>query len=76
MNVTVCVEKSDGATQAPVNRQLSHECWCGGWDLNPRTPTGRGPELRVFSTVLTRLSSRAFDLSWQPPLVGSVFDLV
>ncbi len=30
-------------------------CWCGGWDLNPRTPTGQGPE------------PCAFDLSWQPP---------
>ena len=29
--------------------------WCGGWDLNPRTPTGQGPE------------PCAFDLSWQPP---------
>ena len=30
--------------------------WCGGWDLNPRTPTGQGPE------------PCAFDLAWQPPL--------
>src|SRR5438874_11869735 len=29
--------------------------WRGGWDLNPRTPTGQGPE------------PCAFDLSWQPP---------
>src|SRR2546427_13288633 len=29
--------------------------WCGGWYLNPRTPTGQGPE------------PCAFDLSWQPP---------
>src|SRR2546430_13003954 len=33
-------------------------CWCGGWDLNPRTPTGQGPE------------PCAFDLAWQPPLGG------
>ena len=32
--------------------------WCGGWDLNPRTPTGQGPE------------PCAFDLAWQPPLGG------
>ena|SRR2546425_2770464 len=32
--------------------------WCGGWDLNPRTPTGQGPE------------PCAFDLSWQPPRVS------
>src|SRR5439155_17722449 len=31
---------------------------CGGWDLNPRTPTGQGPE------------PCAFDLAWQPPLGG------
>src|SRR5437867_578150 len=29
--------------------------WCGGWDLNPRTPAGQGPE------------PCAFDLAWQPP---------
>ena len=29
--------------------------WCGGRDLNPRTPTGRDPE------------SRAFDQARQPP---------
>src|SRR5437867_2746857 len=34
--------------------------WCGGWDLNPRTPTGQGPE------------PCAFDLAWQPPLGGGV----
>src|SRR5436189_6283283 len=34
-------------------------CWCGGWDLNPRTPTGQGPE------------PCAFDLTWQPPLGGA-----
>src|SRR6266702_1592066 len=33
--------------------------WCGGWDLNPRTPTGQGPE------------PCAFDLAWQPPLGGA-----
>src|SRR5207245_3630453 len=33
----------------------SASCECGGWDLNPRTPTGQGPE------------PCAFDLSWQPP---------
>src|SRR5213593_4181793 len=27
--------------------------WCGGWDSNPRTPTGQGPE------------PCAFDLAWQ-----------
>ncbi len=32
--------------------------WCGGRDLNPRTPTGRDPK------------SRAFDLTRQPPLKG------
>ena len=31
------------------------ENWCGGWDLNPRTPAGQGPE------------PCAFDLAWQPP---------
>src|SRR5439155_5187155 len=34
---------------------LAEVKWCGGWDLNPRTPTGQGPE------------PCAFDLSWQPP---------
>src|SRR5437867_2875850 len=34
--------------------------WCGGWDSNPRTPTGQGPE------------PCAFDLAWQPPLGGGV----
>ena len=34
---------------------------CGGWDLNPRTPLGRGPE------------PRAFDLAWQPPRFLLIF---
>ena len=38
--------------------------WCGGWDLNPRTPTGQGPE------------PCAFDLSWQPPRAGERKNLV
>ena len=32
--------------------------WCGGWDLNPRTPTGQGPK------------PCAFDQAWLPPLSG------
>src|SRR6267143_1784219 len=65
----------------PTNRKVSSQKarvldlpvkWCGGWDLNPRTPTGRGPELRAPQPFLTRLSSRAFDLSWQPPLVREI----
>ncbi len=31
--------------------------WCGGWDLNPRTPTGQEPQ------------SCAFDQAWLPPPV-------
>ncbi len=31
---------------------------CGGWDSNPRTPSGQGPK------------PCAFDLAWQPPLAG------
>ena len=27
--------------------------WCGGWDLNPRTPKRRGPEHRVPRPNLT-----------------------
>ena len=31
--------------------------WCGGWDLNPRTPTGQPPQ------------GCAVGLAWRPPLL-------
>ena len=36
-----------------VNSRVS--VWCGGWDLNPRTPSGQGPK------------PCAFGHAWLPP---------
>ena len=46
-------------TQTASNRRFAEQC--GGWDLNPRTPTGQPPQ------------GCAFDLAWQPPLRACPF---
>ena len=44
-----------GSKSMEVNKPAKRVYWCGGWDLNPRTPTGGD------------LESPAFDLAPQPP---------
>ena len=45
----------NGSKSMEVKTTVNRHCWCGGWDLNPRTPTGGD------------LESPAFDLAPQPP---------
>ena len=42
-------------------KQVVEDCWCGGWDLNPRRPTPSGPK------------PDPFDLARAPPHSGSYF---
>ncbi len=46
---TPCEDRHLRIQNLPVN-------WCGGWDLNPRTPAGQPPQ------------GCAFGHAWQPPL--------
>ena len=48
-------------TSSPFPYQKENKyLWCGGWDLNPGTPTGRG------------LKPRAVDQAWLPPHIINV----
>ena len=58
-DITPTNEISNTSSPFPYKNKNKY-LWCGGWDLNPGTPTGRG------------LKPRAVDQAWLPPHRGII----